>query len=331
MSDEYPPKSELPLSKERAMEEAERMESLIQGDFARGYDHASQLVDNQFTYERSGEDDPNSEGFLLRERLRSRTAEEIESFDINADGLAIHGTRLSQVEGVLRGGLGYKGKDDTINPSGGIWYNLVGHPAQSIDGDVKGKIGFGPDRLRFGNRVVFITDIFKQLWPNEVNANLQFANEGDNGVFGEICVSLNEDDDDELKMGIEYFHTHPIDWRTYKSVPISNRILIPEFKPELEEDYNRDGTVKMFAWQGLTSNSVETNRRAYRQLLSPNALNAIVVSREGNGGYTDEERHKPVQEIVDEIIAIQDRLYPKNEQIPIYDEDGKCLYNPLKT
>jgi|GEM_PF-4594788 len=336
MNDEQPPKTNLPFSKERALKEVERMDALRMVGYAKNYEEANQQLDNQLTYERSGEDDPNSEGFLLRERLRSRTAEEIEALDINADGLAIHGTPLSQVESVLRGGFGYKGKDGVFKINRGVFYNLVGRPTQDSDGK-KGKIGFGEGRVRYGHRVVFVTDIFKQLWPNNVNAELQFANPG-GAVNGELLVEYIDDWGEEtgykgMRIGVDFWTNSQIDWRTYKSVPTSTRVLIPEFKPEEEENYDRAGTIKTYRmnhWVSKEGEDVAINHRAYRQLLSPNALNAIVVSNPDTGEHPDEEGKKPIQEIVDEIVQIQNSLYPKNEHIPIYSEDGQCLYNPLK-
>ncbi len=312
------------------MEEAERMRALEYYGFARDHEDASQMVDQQITYERSGEDDPDSEGFLLRERLRSRKPEEIESFDINADGLAIHGTEVSLVESILRGGIGYKGKDGSIFYKNGIWYNLVGHAANRESEEQK-KIGFGPNRTRFGKRVIFVTDIFKQLWPNEVNAALTCETGWATG--GEICVKFPKNPEGRGwsdRMAAIFERRGPeIDWSTYKSVPPSNRVLIPEFKPEKEEVYDSRRGIKSYRKGGLISDSLETNRRAFRQLLSPNTFNAIVVS-DDTQQELDGDGKRPTKEIVEEIIAIQNKLYPKNEHIPIYSEDGKCLYNPLK-
>lgn len=266
------------------------------------------------------------EGYLLLERLKLRSPEAIESFNINEDGLAVHGSDLSNLEGILTKGLGWYRLPDGIEKYN-VDFNLIGVPAVDNSGH-NTKIGFGQDRVIFGGQIIFVTDIFKKLWPNLINGVVNLTSgRVTNGVGGEILVRHGDGDLHEDLGRIEFYGIDHADWGKLENFPEPEQLLIPEFKGE-KSYVGKDGKKTYEAGEFLPDDK-EKDKRAYRQLLSCKTINAIVIpddmreNRRGDAPPTKEAA-------LEHIINVQNKLLPKNEQIPVYNEQGKCLYNPLE-
>jgi hypothetical protein len=151
-------------------------------------------VQTQFELLTEKKEESNKEGALLLERLKMRTPESIESFDVNEEGLAIHGSNLSNLEGILINGFDNSSKLGTQDEPLPIhtWYNVIGHPAS--DSGRQTKIGFGLENRKFGGEIIFVTDIFKKLWPNLIMGIVKLppAITGNNGIFGEIEINHSD-------------------------------------------------------------------------------------------------------------------------------------------
>jgi len=266
------------------------------------------------------------EGHLLLERLKSRSPEAIESFNINEDGLAVHGSDLSNLESILTKGLGWYCLPDGTEKYNAD-FNLIGVPAVDDSGH-NTKIGFGQDRVIFGGQIVFVTDIFKKLWPNLVNGVVKLTSgRVTNGIGGEILVRQGGGDSQEDLGRVEFYGIDHADWDGLEYLPEPEQLLIPDFKGErcyVGEDGKKSYQAGEFLWEDK-----EKDKRAYHQLLSCKTINAIVIPdimRRNRSGDTPPTKEAAIEH----IINIQNKLLPKNEQIPVYDEQGKCLYNPLK-
>ncbi len=251
----------------------------------------------------------------LIERLHERTAESIESFDINTPGLALHATKSANLESILSRGLGtidHNGKEVNID----VCYNIVGAPV--LDGVVSVVDSRGYNSL--DRDIVLETDIFAKIFPNNVNVALSHNNETD-GCFEQVRVDAGVKDEYDPKI---IFPTRRNKVDTGKFTHNKNT-LIPGFEPEILED---DGTLDYPCTEwGLS----ESDRLAiYKKLLSRNTINAIVIKDIAHGmGHVAYDVDK--DSVLSKIIEIQDRLMiPKNEQIPVFDQRGKCLYNPLR-
>jgi hypothetical protein len=297
----------------------------------------------------------SQEGSLLLERLRLRTPESIESFDINEDGLAIHGSDLSNLESILINGFDHSSKlgIQKENFLISVWYNIIGHPA-SRDGH-QSKIGFGSENFRFGGQIIFVTDIFKKMWPNIMNGMVELPPvNSTEGVGGEIEVSnISESGfcDERCSINFLGINRHQCNWVDLEELPEPDSLLIPEFNKE--KSYTNSKKYVDFKWVDTDKKKktfdieepydTEINQKAFRQLLSAKTLNAIVIPDKipdsrpsktsvGTDRTTESIVSTPSHEqILKYIISVQNKLFKKNEQIPVYNEQGKCLYNPLKS
>jgi hypothetical protein len=252
---------------------------------------------------------------LLIDRIRNRTAETIEGFDINEDGVAIHGTPLVKLEEILENGLG------PLTKSSHVDFNLVGAQAYNPDGGPS-KIGFGSDRERFGKEIVLATKIFKELWPNWINGIVK-KGKATNGVFEQLEIDVDVED---LTISVRASTEEKVDWKDLEKLPLPEKKIIPEIGNE-ERGTNRQGEVKY--GHGRLGSDYADRRSVARQLLGHWAFDAIVISDQENITPVDRSGFSQ-DEVLAKVIEIQGKIFPKKEHIPVYNESGKCIYNPLK-
>jgi hypothetical protein len=204
----------------------------------------------------------NSPADPLIERLHERTAESIESFNINTPGLAIHATKSRNLESILSRGLGVvssNGKEVNID----VCYNIVGAPV--LDGVISVADNRGYNRL--DTDIILETDIFAKIFPNNVNVALSVSN-GTDGCGEQVKVDSGVKDEYDPRI-IFAARLNKID--TEKFVHNERNTLIPGFEPERIE---KDGTLGYYPsteW-GLS----ESDRLAiYKKLLSRNTINFL--------------------------------------------------------
>jgi hypothetical protein len=129
--------------------------------------------------------------------------------------------------------------------------------------------------------------------------------------------------------------SYDLNWIDMEESPEPENLLIPEFNKESSSTWPiqvriDDGWVdtgkkkKTFSME--VPDDTEANERAFRQLLSARALSAIVIPDKTSQSVASD---LTLGQTLEHIINVQNRLLPKDEQLPVYNEQGKCLYNPL--
>ena len=251
-------------------------------------------------------------------RLRERTIEEIEKFDINREGLVVHGTYHSNLEMIIKKGLGWRrderyGDDDLHNVEVDI--HVIGAKIiNEEDNDLNSttKIGFRDNETVFWKSngvyklpIYLISDIFKNLYPQVI---------------------------DEILKGTAGRAQFP----SYEQIAIPGKAQEPTHaytRDEMQDFYEMDNPRGFMVYPSDTSAffvklPAENDQAELlaRKLLSFQSFNGIVIPEECKiAGITMKQA-----EILKQTIEIQDQLLPKEEQMPCYSTDGKCIYNPLK-
>ena len=254
-------------------------------------------------------------------RLRERTVEEIENFDINNPGLVVHGTYTHKLEGIIKAGLGREKSD---NPEDATAHDL------EVDLHVVGaktivlgerdlarttQTGFRPGETVFNNEngiyygvsLYLVSDIFKNLYPEVVDEILKStAGRPITSNYEHIAVPTKGEEPRNAfrRGGVNYFHSehNPRGFAVFPSDSSFFYVKFPEGGDEAE----------LLA----------------RKLLSARSFNGIVIPEECK---ILSDLVIKQEDTLKQIVEIQERLLPREERIPCYSTDGKCIYNPLKS
>ena len=182
---------------------------------------------------------------------------------------------------------------------------------------------------------MLVTDIFKKLWPNWINAIVK------RGVGEQSWQQLDVRARTRKLDGINSQETKFLevsDWHGWNGkIPNSEGLeilpqsekIIPEAVPEkrIEEHFEPGWSSEQFRIPMKYEGGKHTDADAMaKQLLGHWAFNGIVIPREPRAV----RKELLPEEALRLIIEIQNRVLPKGEQIPVYDDAGRCLYNPLK-
>jgi len=177
MREKFDPSNEEYKSIEDLPKEHQDEFANVEGGFVR-----KEVVEHEERLEKTAQRFGISEGEITRleaeeeDRLRSRTKESIDKFNINEAGLATHGTFVENLPDILNYGLGY---DETRGKGQRVCYHVIGSKLKYEDekGKIKsGKFGFGENEqlYTYENQKSFVeiflvTDAFKRLWPKHVS------------------------------------------------------------------------------------------------------------------------------------------------------------------
>lgn len=245
-------------------------------------------------------------------RLRERTAEEIENFDINQPGLAVHGTFPRSLESIIKNGLGRrsdKNEGDDVHDLE-VDLHVIGGKTFTIDTRKETQAGFGPDETVFNKEdetyrapLYLVSDIFKNLYPEVIEEVLK----GTSGRpmtsnYEHIAIAPKGERPNSAygKRGELPYEDIP---RGFVVFPSGNTSFFVEFPKENDE-------AELLA----------------RKLLAFQSFNGIVIPEECKIlGFTIKQA-----DTLKKVIKMQNKLLPKEEQAPCYSTDGKCIYNPLE-
>ncbi len=253
-------------------------------------------------------------------RLRERTIEEIENFDINKPGLVVHGSGLYSLESIIKNGLGQGNRWDIE-----VDFHVVGAKVSLVRKDFWEKnkvvkIGFGDNDVLYGHPfpdstyalpLYLVSDVFEKMYPEVIEVIIAgTSGTPQSSPWEHIAVPR-------------------------KGLGVKNEYDLGKYDDTQMGSYRDSRGFMAFVSRGASffvKMPKENNEgeMLIKKLLSPKSINGIVIAKKWTKKIGTEEKVMDQEAILEEVVEIQNRLLPKEEQIPCYSTDGKCLYNPLK-